>query len=383
MKIEQNRKVGIIGDGQLALMLANAASMLNINTICFGSNEKSPASYSTDVIIGDISDKNKFNHFLQSSDIITYETENIDTTAIEDALLKNKISPNLDILKICQNRFLEKNMLNSLGIATTPFRNIETKEELYNNAKEFNYQCILKTSCFGYDGKGQVLISSIRDVELAWQILHKQLKSGLIVEKKVNFDCELSIIAVRDNHGHIEYYPLVQNLHKAGILRLTLAPYIYPSYANELQKQAEDIISTVMNKYNYIGVMCIELFKVEEKLLVNEIAPRVHNSGHWTIEGCRVSQFENHIRAITNLNILPPEPVGYSAMYNCISSMQEYNIVSAIKAMDNINTINLHDYHKQARDHRKLGHITLNTESKDVYMKNLQKLNAIFQLNNQ
>lgn len=359
--------IGIIGDGQLAMMLSEAAKRLNLSTICYGQNQNSPASYTSKVMLGSLDDTAVFNEFINNVDVVTYETENIDITHYKKtfSLLENhKLYPSLDTLKITQNRVLEKNWLNDIGIETANYYKICSYEDLIKYVKLFNYKCVLKTASFGYDGKGQYIINNGNAAKLAWEQIGKQ---ELILEQLVNFDCELSIIAARDLYNNIKFYPLTKNTHKNGMLRLSEAPYNNA----ELQTKAEIIAEKIINSFDYIGVIAIELFKVNDKLIVNEIAPRVHNSGHWTIEGAKTCQFTNHMLAVSGQEIKDTSAINHSAMLNCIGRIPnlERSLINS-----KIEKVYFHDYHKQARPNRKLGHITLNNPNKDILKEQADKL---------
>lgn len=267
-------------------------------------------------------------------------------------------------LDIAQDRLKEKQMFNALEIATVPFKEVNSEAELQQACSELGLPIVLKTSRGGYDGKGQFVIKQDSDIKAAWQDL-KDAVSGqgeltptpapLIAEGFIHFSREVSIIAARGQNGQMRCYDLVENHHHHGILAKTQAPAVGTSH---LLKQATDAITTVMNHLGYVGVMALELFVTKDvrgndAVLVNEIAPRVHNSGHWSIEGAVTSQFENHIRAVVNLPLGDTDNVHPAIMLNVLG---QYPDISAVLAIDGAH---YHSYHKAEREDRKIAHITL------------------------
>lgn len=274
------------------------------------------------------------------------------------------MSPPLMALDIAQDRLKEKQMFNDLDIATVPFMAVNSEAELQQACDKLGLPIVLKTSRGGYDGKGQFVIKQDSDIKAAWQEL-KDAVTGkgsltptpapLIAEGFIDFSRELSIIAVRAQSGQVRCYDLVENHHHQGVLAKTQAPAVGTSH---LFKQAQDAITTVMNHLNYVGVMALELFVTKDArghdtLLANEIAPRVHNSGHWSIEGAITSQFENHIRAVVNLPLGDTDNVHPAIMLNVLG---QYPDISAVL---NIDGVHYHSYHKAERNDRKIAHITL------------------------
>src|SRR3990167_24460 len=346
-------KVGVLGGGQLARMLAIAGKPLGIQLICYESIENPCANSVANIIKGDFNDENALATFAETVDCITLETENIPLTFAEFVAKQRALLPNEFTLKITQDRLYEKECLQSLQIPTAKFHAINTWDDLETALNTFNYPAILKTRKSGYDGKGQAVIHDKQGAVNAWE----QLKSHeLILESFVNFASEVSLICVRAKNGEVKFYPLVENEHREGILRLSKAPFIHPI----LQKKAENYANTLVTHFNYIGVMAIEFFVMGNELIANEIAPRVHNSGHFTIEGARTSQFENHLRAICGLPLGSTETIGFSAMYNLIGEEPVREKILSIP-----NTY-YHSYGKAARPGRKLGHITINALSEDA-----------------
>lgn len=365
-------KIGILGAGQLARMLALAAYPLGFKTLCIDPTENACATQVTDVIKADYKDENALKKFLADVDCVTYETENIPLATAEWISKQHSLFPSPEVLKVAQDRLYEKTLFQTLGIPVAPFFKIDSLIDLQSAIAKIGFPAVLKTRRFGYDGKGQCVLKNASDLEKAWaQQLHTETQSekpAFILEKWIAFQQEISIIAVRNAGGEIRFYPLTRNEHRAGILRFSEAPY---HHAN-LEKQAQNYARTLLEHFNYVGVLSIEFFDADEKLLINEMAPRVHNSGHWTIEGAQTSQFENHLRAICHLPLGETEMQGKSAMLNCIG--QEPSIQDVLK----IPGAHYHSYGKAQKPERKLGHVTLVENSQEKYETSLKKLQALF-----
>lgn len=358
-------KVGILGAGQLARMLALAAYPLGIEVVCYESVADTCANKVTRVIQGSYSDENQLRIFAEQVDCVTFETENIPLATAEFIDSIRPCCPSLPALKNSQNRYLEKSLFRQLDIATPRFYAVASEHDLQNALAEVGYPAVLKTRCFGYDGKGQKVLRNVSDLSGAWQELGRH---ELIVEEFINFSRELSLIAVRNSKGELAFYPLVENQHQEGILRLSRAPFSDLS----LQKQAQEYAQRILQHLNYVGVLTIEFFQVGDQLLANEMAPRVHNSGHWTIEGAQTSQFENHLRAICDLPLGDASVRGLSAMFNCIGNMP------AMTDILNIPMAHYHDYEKEAKPKRKVGHVTLNAQDEKSFQMSFQELQKIF-----
>jgi 5-(carboxyamino)imidazole ribonucleotide synthase len=251
-------------------------------------------------------------------------------------------------LEVSQDRLVEKDTFRSLGIPTAPYREVGNRAALDAAIGELGLPAVLKTRRGGYDGKGQAVLRSPADVGAAWDQL---VSAPLILEGFVNFSRELSIVAVRGRDGETKTWPAVENRHVDGILHLTRAPA--PRLDDSLQARADACIRPLLDELEYVGVGCVELFEVDGNLLANEMAPRVHNSGHWTIEGAETSQFENHLRAVLGWPLGSTAPRGVSAMVNCIATMPDRDAILAVPGA------HLHDYGKEPRPGRKLGHVTL------------------------
>ncbi len=337
--------IGILGAGQLAQMLSIAANKLNLRTVALAEHPDDCAHLVTDIIVADDKNPGAWEQFAKRADIITLETENIDLALAEFMQKRKPLMPNKKALAIAQERGLEKQLAQSLGINTAPFHLIDNAQDMQEAISTIGFPSILKTRRFGYDGKGQFLLRTQEDADNAWQALQDQT---LILEGFVNFAREVSLIGARSKKGETAFYPLVDNLHEEGILRKSVAPFSN----HKLQKLAEAYMQQLMDELNYIGIMTIEFFVCGSSLVLNEIAPRVHNSGHWTIEGAATSQFEQHLRAITGMPLGSTKVNGTVIMHNCIGEMPDKETVQ-----EQPKTF-YHSYGKAPRPGRKLGHIT-------------------------
>jgi 5-(carboxyamino)imidazole ribonucleotide synthase len=314
----------------------------------------------------DFNDTDALKRFARGLDIVTYEFENVPVDPARFLSRRVAVFPPPEALEAAQDRLTEKRFFEHLGIPTPAFVAVDTWDDLKTALNDIGLPAVLKTRRFGYDGKGQVVIRKTEDVSGAWQSLGGV---PLILEGFVAFEREVSILAVRSRNGETVFYPLIENHHRDGILRLSLCPA--PGDTSELQHEAEAYARSALEALNYVGVLAIEFFERNGHLLANEMAPRVHNSGHWTIEGAEVSQFENHLRAITGWPLGSTATVGYSAMLNLIGTLPD---LRTVLAMDNVH---LHLYGKTPRPNRKLGHITLRTTSQEARDAGLVRLTQI------
>ena len=327
-------------------MLGFAGQNLDLEFVFLDPSPDPPAAIIGPVLRWPFDSAEGLRQLANEADVVTYEFENVPVGAIEGISADTLVYPPTDALRTAQDRLSEKRLFESLKIPVPPYRAIDSAQDLRNAAKDIGLPLVLKTRRLGYDGKGQAVIHEGADLAAAVAALGG---GDLIAEQRVPFDRELSVIGVRNVRGDIAVYPLIENQHCGGILKLSLAP----AELNDLAGLAGRYLRKMLSWLDYVGVLTIEFFAVGDALLANEYAPRVHNSGHWTIEGARTSQFENHLRAILNLPLGDVSPIGYSAMLNLIGSMpsQEVNLHS--------DAAWLHDYGKQPRPGRKLGHITI------------------------
>jgi 5-(carboxyamino)imidazole ribonucleotide synthase len=345
-------KLGVLGGGQLGRMLALAGLPLGVHCRFLDHGAAVPAAAVGEHIRGEFDDPAALLRFADGLDAVTYEFENVPVSAAALLARQLPVHPAPAALAVSQERLAEKQFFERLGIATPRFAAAESRAEFEAALARVGLPAVVKTRRFGYDGKGQCIIQDHVEVEPAWRQLGGR---PLLVEAFVPFDRELSILAVRSREGDIRFYPLVQNTHRDGILRLSLGPA--PDVAPPTQTSAQSIARRVLEELDYVGVLAIELFEIGGQLQVNEMAPRVHNSGHWTIEGAQTSQFENHVRALAGLPLGDASPRGVSAMVNLIGTLPDSAAVLRIAGA------HLHLYDKAPRPGRKLGHVTLCAES--------------------
>lgn len=355
-------KIGIIGSGQLGRMMAIAAYPLG-HEMAFTTNSlQNPCK---DLGKNFISQENTktIDEIVDFSDVITYESENTDIDLITKINKKVTVYPSATSLFISQHRGREKQLFDKLNIPCASYQMVSSLTELEDAVKNIGLPAILKTVKNGYDGKGQFFIKSKNELTKAWQDINKV---NAILEKAIDFKRELSLIAVRDINGNCKYYPLVENIHHKGILRLTKVP---AKNINNVEKLAQQYMQKLLKEMNHVGVLTIELFETSDNLLINEIAPRVHNSGHWSIDGARTSQFENHIRAITGSSLGDTNCIEkYSAMINII------NKHGPIEKVLKTTNAKLHIYGKSEREGRKLGHINIHTNDIQELELNIKNL---------
>ena len=338
-----NKTIGIVGGGQLGMFICEAAKKKNIRTIVYSTtNNFSAKNVCDDFIIGEYYDNKKLDQFIINADFFTIETENIPINFLKEIEIKKNLFPSSKIIEIAQNRLREKNFLNSLdGIKTVEYFEINNFDELIKYSNEFNCECILKTQEFGYDGKGQYHINQKNLSDFKSKNLNNH-----ILEKKICFDLEISVIVSRSKSNYFSYPP-VENLHKDSILRKTT----YPAKINQKIKfKSRQKAELIANKLNFYGVLAIEMFVIGEEILINEIAPRPHNSGHWTIDASGCSQFENLISIMTDEKSINPEPFKNCSMVNIIGN--EYLEIEKLK-----HNYKVYDYSKEeVKSLRKMGH---------------------------
>tara|TARA_B100000575_G_scaffold222023_1_gene182419 strand:- start:114 stop:1175 length:1062 start_codon:yes stop_codon:yes gene_type:complete len=351
-KIEKT--IGILGGGQLGMMLAEAAKNLGFKTNIYCPDHESPAfMYSTYQTIAEYSDKQSLLKFSESVDYITVEFENIPSDTINFISKTDKLFPPSDAIKISQDRLLEKNFCVDNEIATNRYINVVNISDL----TDWNYdkKSVMKTRHLGYDGKGQRVINSITEAEEAF---HEFGKKPCIIEEFIDFNIEVSTISVRDTYGNTYTYPPAENTHKNHILDTSEVP---ASIDKKTENFLRDISTKMIKNLNYIGVLAIEFFILKDStILVNEIAPRVHNSGHWTLDGSDISQFEQHIRAISRLEILTPKLIYKTKMLNLIGA--DINIW---ETKNNSKNEKIYIYGKtETKKGRKMGHVNFLEELK-------------------
>ncbi len=354
-------RIGIIGAGQLGQMLGFAARELGVECRFLDPSISPPARVCGEVVQRPFDDAAALAELARSCDVITYEFENVPVDALQQIEDQIPIYPPIDALRHAQDRLYEKQLFGKLGIPLPGYRAVDTPEDLAAAAEALALPIVIKTRRLGYDGKGQFVVRTSRDVDAAWKALGSQ---PLIAEQWVSFDYEVSAIGVRNVDGEVRSYALSRNRHQDGILRTSRSPIDAPV----LTDKADGYLSTLMGHLDYVGVLALELFVSGDHLLANEFAPRVHNSGHWTIEGAVTSQFENHLRAVMNLPLGSTENLGFAGMINLIGTIPD----SARRLTD----AHLHDYGKTPRPGRKLGHITVvadSAHSRDARVEKIDK----------
>jgi len=353
------KRVGILGAGQLGRMMALAGYPLALEFV-FYDTSGSPSANIGKIYSDPHNEQQELMDFLNEVDVVTYEFEHLPIDLAKKVADRKPLFPSVQALAICQNRELEKNLFVSMGIPVSPFRIVNDQSQLRHAAKQLGMPVVAKSLTQGYDGKGQAVISSAGECDQAWEQINH---SRLIVESFVRFNRELSLVATRNSKGETAMYPLVENNHQHGILRYTLAPA--PAVSPEIQHQAESYLAKIMSHLNYVGVLTIELFETDDGLLANEMAPRVHNSGHWSMDGAHTGQFENHLRAILDLPLGETTPHGVSAMVNLVG--QHADTAGVLSLTDT----HLHHYGKTERPNRKVGHININANHYDALTEKL------------
>jgi 5-(carboxyamino)imidazole ribonucleotide synthase len=344
--------VAVLGGGQLGRMLGLAGIPLGLRFRFLDPVAGAPASAVGELVVGALGDEAALAATAKGAVAVTYEWEGVPAGAarfLADADRDRPVRPGDRPLEVAQDRLTEKETCRALGIPTPPFAAVDSGADLHTAvAAVGGLPAVLKTRRGGYDGKGQAVLRDPADADDAWEKLGGQ---ALILEGFVPFERELSVIAVRSTTGEVACWPLVENHHRDGILRLSLAPA--PALSPALQARGEEIASRIAVELDHVGVLTVELFEHDGELLVNELAPRVHNSGHWTIEGADTSQFENHLRAVLGWPLGSTAVRGSAAMVNCIGALPDRDAILAIPGA------HLHDYGKSSRRGRKVGHVTV------------------------
>ena len=343
--------LGVLGGGQLARMLALAAAPLGIKTLVVDGSADACAGQVAPLVVAEWTDYAALEAFAAQVDAVTFDFENVPAETARWLAECVAVFPSPQALAAAQDRLAEKTLFRECGLQTPEFMAVDLRKDLDQALAKIGAPAILKTRRLGYDGKGQFRLKTLDDADAAWIALGEQAATlGLILEAFVPFDRELSVIAVRSRDGDFRTWPLTQNWHVDGVLSMSLAP---AGDIDELQQRATALAKTLAERLDYVGVFALELFVKNGDLLGNEMAPRVHNSGHWTIEGAHTSQFENHVRAVLGLPLGDTGARGVSTMFNWIGDLPD--AAPVLRAMD----AHWHDYGKQARPGRKVGHATL------------------------
>jgi len=345
--------VGILGGGQLARMLALAAAPLGLECVAFDPARDACAAPHARLYTGDWHDRDALARFVGEVDVVTFDFENVPAQSAQWLSERIPVRPNAQALAISQDRLSEKSLFVELGIPVPAFAPVSSRDELHQALERTGLPAIVKTRRLGYDGKGQFRLHARKDADAAWDALGGHA-GGLIVEAMVPFERELSVIAARGCDGDFRAWPLTENWHEDGILSASLAPAMVTP---QLQQTAMLHAHALAERLGYVGVFALELFCQGQTLLANEMAPRVHNSGHWTIEGAEISQFEQHLRAVTGLPLGDPAMRGHACMLNWIGELPDSRPVLACPGG------HWHTYAKSARPGRKLGHATIRAQT--------------------
>ncbi len=360
------QRVAVLGGGQLGRMLGLAGIPLGCSFAFLDPVEGAPAAAVGEIVVGALDDVDAARRVAAGAMVVTYEWEGVPAATARALEATAPVFPPPRALDVSQDRVVEKEALRALGIETAAFAPVDSADGLRAAVDTIGLPSVLKTRRGGYDGKGQAVLRAGADIDPSWSQLGG---APCVLEGFVDFDRELSILAVRGRDGEVACWPAVENHHRDGILRLTRAPA--PGLDVTLQARAEDAIRPLLDELDYVGVCCVELFDVGGHLLANEIAPRVHNSGHWTIEGADTSQFENHVRAILGLPLGSTATRGPSAMVNCLGVMPDRDALLRIPGA------HLHDYGKEARPGRKLGHVTVTAPDVDALEPRLARVGEL------
>ena len=364
-----NATLGILGGGQLARMMILAGAPLGLRFVVLEPAEESCAAHLAPRILGEYADMAALEEFAASCELATFDFENVPAASVRRLMTRLPVFPPEQALATAQDRLNEKTRFNALGIATPGFADVDSREALEAALARIGAPAILKTRRLGYDGKGQFRLKTAADADAAWAALGAQARRvGLILEAFVPFTRELSVVAVRSREGEFRAWPITENWHVDGVLCASLAPASVPE---TLAAQAVEHARKLAGALDYVGVFALELFETPDALLANEMAPRVHNSGHWTIEGAETSQFENHLRAVIGAPLGSVAPRGHSCMLNFIGELPSR------EALLHLPGAHWHDYGKTPRPGRKTGHATLRADSPEALATLLERAGQV------
>ena len=353
--------VGIVGGGQLARMLALAGYPLDLLFQVLDPAADACAGQVAMLLQGDYDAETRLERLAEWAEVVTFDFENVPATAALALERQVAVYPPPGALAAAQDRVTEKTLFWELGIPTPTFATVANLEDLHGAVARVELPAVLKTRRLGYDGKGQRVLRAPEDIEPAWRALGGV---PLILERFVPFEREVSVLAARSRDGATAFYPLVENHHRDGILRLSRAPCLAPG----LEQAGWDYARRLLDRLRYVGLLAVEFFVQDGQLTANEMAPRVHNSGHWTIEGAETSQFENHLRAILGLPLGSTAAIGHSVMLNCVGTMPDRATALAVAGT------HYHAYGKAPRPGRKVGHLTLRADDTETLAKGLKRL---------
>jgi 5-(carboxyamino)imidazole ribonucleotide synthase len=356
------KTVGILGGGQLARMLVLAGAPLGLRFLVVDGAADACAGQVAPLLRADWRDFDTLAGFAQRVDVATFDFENVPAQTAQWLAARTRVFPNPRALEIAQDRLAEKNLFGEIGLDTPAFAAVDSRADLDRAIAAIGLPAVLKTRRLGYDGKGQAVLRTREDVDAAWNTLGS---APLILEAFVPFDREVSIIAVRSSNGEFRHYPLTRNWHADGILAASLAP---APHTDALDEAAVAHARALADHLDYVGTFALELFDCAGRLFGNEIAPRVHNSGHWTIEGATCSQFENHLRAVLGLPLGDASAHGISVMLNWIGELPA--AAPVLRETD----AHWHDYGKAPRAGRKVGHATIRAPAAGEMRERLARL---------
>jgi 5-(carboxyamino)imidazole ribonucleotide synthase len=344
-------RVGVLGGGQLARMLAIAGAPLGVRVVTLTPDPEASHDV-THTIAGEYDDEHALRELASLSDVVTYEFENIPPEAVERLDGRVLLRPPPRALVLAADRWAEKELFTKLDIPTAAYMPIAGEDDLRTALEQVGLPAVVKTRRLGYDGKGQLVCRTADELLAAWDRLGHV---PLLCEQWVPFDRELSVVAVRSVQGEVRCYTPSENVHEGGILRAIIAPA--PGLSDDVRRMASLFVHRILTELDYVGVLALELFQRGDTLLANEIAPRVHNTGHWTIEGAETSQFENHLRAVLGWPLGSTAHRGHSVMVNIIGSTPPLERLLAVAGL------RVHMYGKQPRAGRKLGHVSIAASS--------------------
>lgn len=358
--------IGIIGGGQLGRMMAIAAKQMGYKIAVLEPAINGPLAQVADIEINAAyDDESSLLSLYEKSDVVTYEFENISSEMIKQLESKGYLPQGERPLAITQHRFLEKTAINNCGFKTAPFLKVTSEIELKMALNQLGYPAIVKTTCGGYDGKGQWMLKTEDDISEVIPVIEG---TECILEGFVPFEKEISVIVTRGTNGDIESFPVVENIHQHHILHLSIAP---ANISHELTKKAETIATTLIEKLDFVGTLAIEMFVVNDEIIINELAPRPHNSGHYTIDACNVSQFEQHIRAVCGLPLIKPTLIEPAIMVNLLGQHVDYTLKMWTKP--EFHQAKVHLYGKEElRANRKVGHMTFTSKKREDLQKTVE-----------
>lgn len=358
-------RIGVLGGGQLGLMLAQAGAPLGHTFRFLDPSTDACAQREGELVVGAFDDDAALDRFADGLDVATYEFENVPVACVERLARRLPVRPGAESLRVAQDRLEEKAAFEAIGLETTRFLGVDSPESLARAIDALGLPAVLKARRGGYDGRSQVVVQDPREAPDAWRLIGG---APSILEAFAPFSRELSLVGVRSVQGETEFFPLVENHHEGGILRATIAPA--PGISPDLDAHARAAVAALMERLDHVGVLTVEFFEVGGRLLANEFAPRVHNSGHWTIEGCDASQFAAHVMAV----------VGDDVQLGAVRPATMVNLIGAAPSEEELGAIpnvSVHLYGKSARPGRKIGHCTIASGGDDDRLAARARLEAM------